>query len=116
MPWTTSDAISTSGDARSSGHAIDLAGDETRRLVGKEDIDRRELDRLACRPNALFSPNFSTFSCGCPPDGWSTVQTGPGATTLALIPFSISCFASALVSARMPALVVAQSSRIREGS
>ena len=59
------------------------------------------------RPKALCEPNCFTFSCVWPPLGCSAVQNGPGATTLTRIPFSISCPASALEKATLPAFVVA---------
>ena len=43
------------------------------------------------------APNFSTFSGGWPPLACSAVQNGPGATTLARMPFSSSCLDNALV-------------------
>jgi hypothetical protein len=46
------------------------------------------------RFNAVFSPNFGNFSCGCPPVTWRGVQTGPGATAFTRMRRFASCFES----------------------
>jgi hypothetical protein len=54
----------------------------------------------AGRPIGLFAPNFATPSGGKPSsDGFSGVQTGPGATALTRMPRSMSDCASVFVNA-----------------
>jgi hypothetical protein len=89
----------------SAGDADHLTDDEARVLGREEDVDGCEVARLR-RPIGLCSPKRATFSSGND-IGISGVHTGPGATALTRIPFSINSLARPFVNVTIAPLVVA---------
>jgi hypothetical protein len=52
-----------------------------------------------CQAVVGAASSAGSFSVGCPPETWSGVQTGPGATTFTRIPLPATCCAGALLNA-----------------
>lgn len=59
------------------------------------------------RPRGVWEPKSGSFSGGWPPEGWSGVQYGPGATAFTLMPLLLSCLARHFVNDPIAALVAA---------